>query len=448
VSPEAAQRPAPVLRWVDGAALPDGDGSEAHPWKALPAQLPPGAVLHVRSGLYAGPVTFRGVTVVGEGMVVLFSQDAAATVVEASDATLSGLQVQGGRVGLSVEGQVSATGVGFSGQRGEAIHVSPGASFALSGATLDGTIPNTRGLVSEGASLQLTRLTLTGGFTRGVSAQGGALRAEGLSSTGPATALHLSDVEATVTDVLARGGRGPALFTTKGHLTLRHAQVEGHEYGLLSREARLDVEDLTVTRPLLGAVAVNGCHAVGTRWRLTQTLGPAALQAEQSELSLGELLVRDASSLGLLVRGGRFEVTTLEVDGVRSNPDGSEGDGLLLRDTQATLGRVQVRRVDGVGLWASAGARVKAVALSVERASGGSVVVEREARLDAETVQAQALRGPAVTVAEGGQLEVGALQVTGTGAPLWVECREGAHARVRRLTSPTPVRATQCVEVP
>src|SRR5688572_12720748 len=114
----AATRP---MLWVDGGLLDDGDGTKARPFKRLPKALEAaaalGAELRVESGLYEGPfIVPAGVRIVGIGLVVLHA-DGPAALLAADRVELESLTIQGGLMGLVVQGDVTLRNVSFSGQR-------------------------------------------------------------------------------------------------------------------------------------------------------------------------------------------------------------------------------------------------------------------------------------------------------------------------------------------
>ena len=197
--------------WVDAFSAAGGDGSSAHPLKAIPSPLPDGVTVHLRSGLYSGPfVLGPGTRLEGTGEVVL-TGEAGQTVVSATSATLEGLSVQGGAIGLEAGAGVVLTRVHFSGQRAQAAVVH--GTLKLSDAVFEASVEGIDGvLVEPGAALEASTVKFSGGFKRAVMSQDATLTLDKLTGEGVKTLLNATGGTSTLTDLRASHGSGPALF--------------------------------------------------------------------------------------------------------------------------------------------------------------------------------------------------------------------------------------------
>ncbi len=97
--------------WVDASAVADGDGTAERPFRSLASALErlgdSPATLRVRTGLYeGGPLVLRPAQALeGTGQVVLTHSGAGPVVWLAPGATLRGVTVQGGDVGVAAGGE-------------------------------------------------------------------------------------------------------------------------------------------------------------------------------------------------------------------------------------------------------------------------------------------------------------------------------------------------------
>lgn len=435
--------------WVDAHAPLGGDGSPARPWKVLPAQLPPGSWVHLSSGLYRGPVVLpAGARLTGHGTAVVFL-DEPGVVVAATDARLEHLSIQGGTVGLEARGQVQVDDVHFSGHRGSAVLVEGAARARLDALEVVGSTGED-GVRVVGGELELRRSRFSGALRRAVWVERGAASLVDVSSLGAQSLLHAIGARVVVQDATAEGGRGPGLFASAGSLRVRGLSVVGHEYGLLAVRAALDAQDLTTRASQLSGVALDRCtgRLSGLVVERAGTLG--GVQLLGSEVTVEDARVSDGAALGILVRHGVVKLGRVRVDTVRAegSVEGQPvlGDGLAVRDAVVTLERLEVRDVEGTGLFVSAAASVEAAHVEVERAAAGAVVVERGSTLRLGRLVSRGARGPSLLVTDGARAFVSALEASGREVPVWAECAEGARVFLGDLTWAGELPPSGCVE--
>ena len=175
--PEPVPTPPEVHRaevWVDAFSAAGGDGTSARPLKTVPQPVPTDAIVHLRAGLYPGPfVLGPGARMEGVGEVVL-TGEAGQTVVTADGASLEGISIQGGAIGLEAGAKVSLTHVHFSGQRRQAAVVH--GQLTIADSRFEASVEGIEGVVVEhGALFQANDTKFTGGFRRAVMTEGATL---------------------------------------------------------------------------------------------------------------------------------------------------------------------------------------------------------------------------------------------------------------------------------
>lgn len=456
------------MLWVDASAPPGGDGSASRPLKLLPAHVGPELEVHARTGLYRGPFRLERARLVGHGAVVLFSEEPGATVASAEDSRIAGVSLQGGAVGLEARGVVELEGVHFSGHRTAGLRAHPSSMVLGRGLQLEAPAGRATAVEASAAHVQLTALRVRSAWHRGLSAMEAEIILEDASFEGPATAVHGVGGRVRVERFASSGGTGPAIFVSRCRLSLRHAQVRGHEYGLQTGAGtKVDVEGLEVEGTQEAAVALSGTSGILRGLELRGSGSAGALQllgaASASGLTDGgagdeaptvlveRSRVRDVPALGVLVRQCRTVLRDVTVEGVRQEVDGtlgpSLGDAFHLRDAWVDADGLSVRDAEGAAVWASAGARVTLGRLTSVRTGVGALVVERYARVDARAVTSEASRGPAVSVLEHGTLRIRELASKGSDAPpLWVDCDRGGAARVLHVIADREWPLDRCVE--
>ena len=441
----------PVEVWVDAFSAAGGDGSSAHPLKTIPAPVPAGVSLHLRSGLYPGPfVLGAGVHLEGHGEVVL-TGEAGQTVVTATGATLVGLSVQGGAIGLVAEGPVVATRLHFSGQRAQAAVVR--GQLTLTDSTLEASVEGIDGVrVEPEGTLIASGVKLQGGFKRGVVSEGGSLELRRLSSEGVKTLVHAIGGKSVLDDVRAARGSGAALFFSGGTVSVTGAEVTGHDYAVLLFRGT----DATISRLRATATALACVSAIGSKLHLSDSsltgCGPAgAVTLQQAQTTLTRLEITSARELGVFVKNGTLRLEGVRISKVASAPDDSLGDALHVRDEAVVTGTGELTFSDlgGTGLFASTYSKVRLPSLTVERARSSALFVELYAELKLDSLLVRGGSGPALVVSEHATTQVGSLSVAGGNElPVFADCQTGAQVTIGRLESTVQQLSSRCVTLP
>lgn len=455
---EAAQpaRELPALPevWVDASAPAGGDGSRERPKRTLPEALGASAArVHLKSGLYSGPVSLApGTQLVGHGEVVVFADGAEPWAAQAVDARLENVHLQGGQVGLLALGRVSLFKVGFSGQRATAVRAAPESVVGLEQVRLEGTLSGTTGLeVAAGATARVSESRATGAFRKALSSEG-TLVVDGFETEGPSTAVHVGGGDAVVGRVRAVGGSGPAVFCGAASLKVDGLVVDRHEYGVQSRGAQVVLRNLLVRRTQSAGLALVTSRSEVWEASLEQPGTYAGVQVMEGEALLSRVRVLDAIATGIVVKGStatleKVTVARVTPDGVGANQ--TNGDGLEIRGGTVTLKQVEVNDVHGVGVVAANHAVLGGRQLTVIRAGVAGLLVEQESRADLAEVVVVAPGQVGFVVPDKSSLTVGPAAVTPPSTPwVYAECAVGAAVTLTpsRGARP-PERAAACVRL-
>lgn len=436
--------------WVDAFSAAGGDGSSAHPLKAIPQQLLDGVTLHLRSGLYAGPfVLGPGTRLAGTGEVVL-TGEAGQTVVTATDATLEGISVQGGSIGLEAGAGVVLSRVHFSGQRAQAALVH--GTLKISEAVFEASVEGIDGVVVErGATLEASTVKFSGGFKRAVVGEQATLTLDKLTGEGVKTLLNATGGASALTDVRASRGSGPALFFSGGTVTLTGAEITGHEYAVLVyRGAAARISGLRARGALQACVSAIDSKLELSGASLVDCGAGGAVMLQQGETTLRKVEINAAHELGVFVKGGTLKLEGVSIAKVSSAPDESLGDALHVRAEAVVTGEGELLFSDlgGSGVFVSSFAKVTLPSLTIERAHVSALFAERDAVLVIETLLVRGGTGPALVVTERATAQVGALLVAGGNEPpVYADCQAGAKVTLGRLESTVSQVPSRCVTV-
>ena len=436
--------------WVDAFSPAGGDGSKAHPFKVLAQPVPPGATLHFRTGLYAGPfVLGAGARLEGLGEVVL-TGEAGQTVVVAEGATLEGISIQGGDLGLEAGPGVVVTRTHFSGQRRRAVVVH--GSLTLSETRLEASVEGIDGVVVDrGATLEVNNTKFLGGFRRAVMTDGGTLRLSSVWGEGPKTLVHAIDGKSDLANVHSVLGSGPALFFAGGTVHVSEAEVIGHEYSVqLSRVLEAHLSGLVARSALEGCISAIGSSLRVSHSTLTQC-GPAgAVALQDSKTALIKVDITSAHELGIFAARGSLHLMDVTVSKVAHGPQDSMGDAVHLRDGAAvtSLGGLLFSDLDGSGLFASSLAEVQLASLTVDRARKSALFVERGASVGIRALRVRGGAGAAVVALDRARVVLDSLTVSGGNEmPVYAECGAGAQVSLGQLDSTVQQLPSQCVSL-
>jgi hypothetical protein len=436
-SPPVTHAP-PAQLWVDAKA-PEGDGSRAAPLRSLTqalarAQGP--TTIHLAQGMYPGPFQLGpGVSLVGQGAVVLHAKDEAVAVALSPGSSLQGLYVQGGRVGISSRGPARLVEVRLSGQREVAVRHEGGA-LEVSGGTWEAGVSDTVGLLVTGGQVEARGVRFTGPFRRGLQLEAGShARATDLTFVGPVTAVQCLGCEATLTRVSASEGRGVAVFASGGRLRASGLTVQGHEYALMVRDGtRLEVEGLRSTRAeRAGLAVVKGSAVLEGVW-IEHCGNHGGMQLVSADVEAREVTIRDAQAYGISAIDSRLRLERATIAQV-ADLGGGAGDGLHLRRTRAQVGSLQVQDTAGAGVLAAEHSKLVLRDAQFDRAGWGGVLAESGAKVWAEALTIRGSAAAGIAVPGEAQVRVTGLRAeqNAQGA-VWAECAAGAQVFIFGLT--------------
>ena len=436
--PSLAEGPRKAEVWVDGARPESGDGSRERPFRTLAEGLAlrPAPTVHVAPGLYAGPFLLPGdAHLVGAGeSTVLYVEGREPLVRLEAGATLERMVLQGGTWGVETAGALKLDRVAFSGQREGAVRMT-GGKLVAERVRFEASLSETVGVSLQGpVAVEVKESTFLGPWRRGVHVQGGATAVlEAVRFQDAVTALDQEAGRVRLRQVTVEGGRGPGVLVRAGALEIEDGLVIGHEYGLASNGAQLEVRGFTSVRAEragLGLVRSTG-RLEDIQVRQSGNFG--ALQLVDSDLEVRDFRVDDAEAHGLLATRGKLRVRNGTLTRMRSK-EGYTGDGLTLRGVVADIEGVQVRGAAGAGVLAAQGAEVTLRDVTLTGCQVAGLVVETLARVKAAGLEVRDTGGTALAVLKDGNVWVDALTASALADGLiWAECEGETRVRLGRL---------------
>ncbi|MBL9038929.1 MAG: hypothetical protein JNG84_10465 [Archangium sp.] len=452
VVPVPLENSAPVERYVDASAAPDGDGSASAPWRTLPTPFPPGdSVVHLLSGLYTGPFSVPpGVVLEGRGAVVV-TREGDGSVVEMTGGVLRGLSIQGGAIGVEVRGEVVLERVHVSGQREAGVVVREGASLRLRGGTFVSRMAEARVVVVRGGAAQLDDVTFSGSYPRGVEAVQAQVTLQNVRFEGGRIGLHAVDSRSGLQQVSATGGTGPAFFAARGSLDGSDLTVLGHEYAVQTGAGTtVTLTRLSSKRALMSAVSLVGSTARLTELDLEGSGAHGGLTSLDSALTVTGLRVRRATAMAVFIRKGQAHIDGLEVEGVaaeRAAGSPSLGDAVHVRDATVQGGQWRIRDVEGSAVYAAAFSTVTVDSIDAQRSAVSAITAENGASVSVKTLTVGGALEAGAVALERGVLHFDRYEARGVTVPLWVDCAQGASAHVGELRTSTPPLTSSCVRI-
>ncbi|WP_224365894.1 DUF1565 domain-containing protein [Hyalangium versicolor] len=424
--------------WVDGARGASGDGSRERPFRTLAEGLVvrPAPTVHVARGLYAGPFVLpAGTRLVGEGEgTVLYVEGREPVLRMEVGARLERLALQGGGWAVETDGTLELEGVAFSGQREGAVRMI-GGRLVAKGARFEASLSETVGVSVEGpGSVDVRESTFVGPWRRGVRMQGAAeVVLEGVRFQDAVMALDQEGGRARLRRVTVEAGRGPGLLVTDGTLEIDEAQVIGHEYGLASHGARLDVRGFTSVRAERAGMGLTRSTGRLEDIHVRQSGSFGALQFVDSDLEVRDFRLDDVDGYGVAATKGKLRARDGSITRLRSK-EGFTGDGLHLRGVVADVESVEVRDAPGVGVLAAQGAEVTLRDVTLVRCQQAGLEAESLARVSATGLEVRDTKGVALAVLRDGEVWVDVLTASGLAEGLvWAECEGTAQVHLGRL---------------
>ncbi|HEX8704719.1 MAG TPA: DUF1565 domain-containing protein [Myxococcaceae bacterium] len=435
---ESAAAPAEV--WVDGARRETGDGSRERPFRTLGEALAPRPVptVHIAPGLYPGPFTLSaGVRLVGVGpSTVLFVEGQEPVVRAEAGGMLERLVIQGGGWGVEAASGLRLEAVSFSGQREGAVRVTAGKVVAQA-VRFEASVSETVGLALEGlATAEVKESTFTGPFRRGVKVKGAAEAVlETVAFQGAVMALDQEGGQVRLKRVTVEGGRGPGLLVRDGALQIEESTVTGHEYGLATNGAKLEVRGFTSVRAERAGLGLARSSGRLENVQVRESGSFGAMQFIDSDLEVRGFRVEGVDAYGVTATKGRLRAREGQITQVRSS-EGFTGDGLHLRGVNADIEAVQVSDAAGAGVLAAQGGDVVLRDVKLTRCKQAGLLVENLGRVQAQGLEVRGPGGPALAVLRDGDASVDLLTASElTEGLLWAECEGSARVRLGRVKS-------------
>jgi len=425
--------------WVDGARREGGDGTRERPFRSLAEGLAvrPAPTVHIAPGLYAGPFLLPAdAHLVGVGeSTVLYGEGREPVVRMEAGASLERLTVQGGGWGVETAGTLKLDRVAFSGQREGAVRLTSGGRLVAERVQFEASISETVGVLLDGpVSAQVKGSTFLGPWGQGVSSRGGAEAVlEEVSFQGAVIALEQEGGRVRLRRVTVEQGRGPGLLVREGSLEVEDGLVVGHEYGLASYGAKLEVRGFTSVKAERAGLGLTRSTGRLEDLQVRQSGNFGALQLVDSDMEVRELRVDEVDAYGVLATRGKLRLRNATLTRL-SAKEGYTGDGLHLRGVVADIEGVQVRGVPGAGVLAAQGAEVTLREVTLSQCKLAGLTVESLARVKAVGLEVRDTEGPALAVMRDGDVSVDALTASGLGDGLvWAECEGATRVHLGRL---------------
>jgi hypothetical protein len=351
---------------------------------------------------------------------------------------------------VEVEGALRLEGVAFSGQREGAVRVKGGRLVAR-GVHFEASLSETVGVSLEGAAhADVRESTFSGPWRRGMEVRGGAeAELEDVQFQGAVMGLDQEGGRVRLRRVTVEGGRGPGLLVRDGTLAIEEGSVIGHEYGLASNGAKLEVRDFTSLRAERAGLGLTSSTGRLEDIRVRESGSFGALQLVGSDLELRGFRVDDVDGYGVVATRGRLIARDGVLTRLRSK-DGFSGDGLHLRGVEADIEGVEVRGAVGTGVLAAQGAQVTLRDVTLVGCQQAGLEVESLAEVKAVGLEVRDTQGVALAVLQDGAVWVDVLAASGLADGLvWAECGGATTVHLERVrTDDRRGLTAACVESP
>lgn len=429
----------PLERWVDASAPGGGDGRKGSPFRTLSeAFASGGGRIHLATGMYPGPFVVPPNTVLeGADAVVLYAEGAEEVLTVEGPLVLRKVHLQGGRRAVRSQTSLELVEVVTGGQREVAIAVE-GGQLRVERSRLGTSFSGTDGILMTGETkAQVLHSEFVGPFRRALSLrEEGRVEVQGCHFEGTEVGVHQVGGQARVVDSSFQGTRGPALYVSRGELSLERVSVAGHEYGLQSGTgATVRVGGFSSLRAERAGIALTLSQGVLEDVTVSQSGTLAGIQLISSRVQISRFWVHAASGYALQ---GREANLTLS-DGVltrtkRAEREGEGGDAIHLRGSNARIHSVAVRQAEGAALLAAEASDVSVRDLLVEGAKLAGVSCEARSRVQGHSILVKSSPGAALVAQSDGEIRVDALTVEDvTGALVWADCEAGAKVFLGRV---------------
>ena len=349
----------PPVLFVSPSVLPAAlnpavrDGSRAHPYATIADALraaPDGAEVHLAAGDHVERLAIvRAVTLVGEGagLTRIVSPSPTGSVIAllgAGRLGLRGLTVEGGEIGVDVEGARNVTlhDVALRNQR------LTGLKARDAGLELDGCeiVDLQGGQTGTGVELHGGSLELRDSVFRRAGRRAVVVRASRATLTGiDVEGSSLSALQATDgSEVTVTGGRfawngGAALYAGGSKLRVVGARLENNEMGIVGfRGARLDVEAAQIYDHTVAGIALTGGSGRIRNSTLARGGSDAAIAvAECASLLLEDNTIFDPGNVGVHLSRTKATLHGNDIRGAHLDRQRDFGDGVYALESQLIL---------------------------------------------------------------------------------------------------------------
>jgi hypothetical protein len=249
--------------------------------------------------------------------------------------------------------------------------------------------------------------------------------------------------------VTVEGGRSTGLLVRDGALHVEETAVTGHEYGLASHGATLEVRGFTSVRAERAGLGLTRSTGRLEDIQVRESGSFGALQLIDSDLEVRGFRVDSADAYGVVATKGRLRARDGTITRLRSS-EGFTGDGLHLRGVNADIEAVEVRDVPGAGVLAAQGAEVVLRDVTLIRCKHAGLLVENLGRVKAQGLEVRGPGDTALAVLRDGEASVDVLTASGlTEGLVWAECEGSTRVRLGRLkTEDRRGLTAPCVEQP
>lgn len=434
-----------------------GDGSREHPFATVKDALlkaTAGDAVVLRPGLYVERIRLdRSLALRGPKTAVLVGPDRNEPVVEVlAPATLEGVSVQGGSIGLDVRADARIREVSFSAQRLAAVRVGD-VRVRMDGGLLQALFdkPDLVGIdVHERGELFAERVAFEGPFRFAVRGRSSRLHLDGLTIEGATVAVACVDgCDGTLTRSVLAQGRGAGIVVGSSKLVARDNLISRFEQCVaVNSDSEVVLEDNATA-----FCALSGVSVIRAKARIAQHLhvspaGVAAVQLLESDVVISEGVLLDPGPVGIGMRLGKTTVSGTLVRGAALDRDRVFGDGLFaVAPARLTLLSPIIEDCAGTGISVHGGAAL-ALGLEAHHNSHAGVVSSRGAQVTLEAPHVEMGLGPGLATTGGGRIRARLGRVANNvGGAVSAEC-EGMPSvvLVQMGFGPREAAEASCVE--
>jgi nitrous oxidase accessory protein NosD len=434
-----------------------GDGSREHPFAAVRDALSKataGDAVVLRPGLYVEGIRLdRALVLRGPKTAVVVGPNRNEPVVDVrAKATIEGISVQGGSIGLDVHADARIREVSFSAQRLAAVRVGE-ARVRIDGGLLQALFdkPDLVGIdVHERGELFADRVAFDGPFRFAVRGRSARLHLNGLTIEGATVAVACLDgCDGTLTRSVLAQGRGAGIVVGSSKLAARDNLISRFEQCVaVNSNSEVILEDNATAFCALSGVSVIRAKARIAQHIHVSPASVAAVQFMESDVAISEGVLLDPGPVGIGMRLGKTVVSGTLVRGATLDRDRVFGDGLFaVAPERLTLEAPFIEDCAGTGVSVHGGA-ARALGLEAHHNSHAGVVSSRGAQVTLEAPHVEMGLGPGLATTGGGRLRARLGRVANNvGGAVSAEC-EGMPSvvLVQMGFGPREAAEASCVE--